>query len=1626
MAAALPPLGPSDFDDPSRPDTPLASQKTTFHRLPIIETPIEHLSGPSSISPLQSPSSSENGQFLLPVASINKPQHVFSLSDVINAEDESIGPLPAEMEFADLAVAPDGTFIETSSGPAAREIKLRYDQRYGVSVSTRSPYTITAFVNQHGKQMYRIGHRELFSAPAASAAEVEERIIKTSSETSHSPRTKRRSRMSMQNFLPQSVFVKTTAPSLSRPQTAASHQSSGPRKLRKTRSIPDMGSASGDPSEPNGRPSTGRAHSQSVTAVDVPRYSATFDLPPPPALVAVPSRSVDIFAEVMEWFPATSTTSTSLSTNSLFSAANPHVLQGVNYPARAFITQPFGAGVTFNAPSPKPAFDFLPAPRLLREMHSFESGLTARQVDSHSSLSPVPSEPGTPELEVSRPPSAIRLRASTSSFSADHESPAEPQQSASADADEPSESTILHDFPTDVFDVLQTYRGLPLLEKLSEGIEGTTVIKLSASADQSAAPRDDPRFVIWGEAVPEWDHEEYLTSRDSFNTDASSPSGSLSLSMRRSSKVSKVKSQEIQSLRSTSGLNTQRVLLAATIERWIAQLTSDLNYDELLDFFLTYRTYVCAVDLCNLLIARFHWALQKPSSQQDETIRRIVRVRTFVAIRYWLLTFFTVDFIPNRELRLLIADWLNALIRDPVLKKHIDGLGIVRRLVKVAKECKQAHTRASTKPKAQDSPPKPATTTSEKQDHLLGKQFAEATSKKEEDSDLDLDFLPDEASVEEATSDPANAHLTAGHHAGGALSPTRPASLPLSSFNILQRTDHAPGPGPEAEVVQVPVPLPSHHSALSRAFVKTIGRLGRWKRVLNSRSAARTSISACAGASAFDLELSLSRDLLTVNGGVEQYLGTAGPQSSSKHTPLALPSTTPVLPPVLSSQQYNPATSPVPTVIPAEKRVSASPLTPVQSYEPPSEASNEESTPSTISAQNQEPLVTDVAEAQAPVQEEEEYDIVRSSERAESFHSSSTDSLGEPLQPGIPSTFSPPSQSQWQFDIVSIDDLDLSDSSSEVHEAGPAAPPGLRRTPRKLPMRRDFEFVRRSEVSSMGIVSHNSMASGPSSSNPSSAGLGNLAQWQINAIVDSLTDDGQGDVDDALRRLEGQINPQKLQEKASKVDGWVRTIRERMAAGDYTNEEPRFPTDSDSDEEVADDANEDDEEDRHESVSVHNLSNSTPSIIVPDDLNEEDQDGAFDSARTPIPTQSAHMIPHPPGLGSPPQSTDVSKRDLDVVLTEVIPDQVASPATGTTTLVSSRPETLSSKFANPDAPRIHKSFVLSCRTTTLAEHFTMIDRELFMGIKFEELVADDWMACEEVSVLDWAQYQKDRAKWKTESQFPEKTSALAAVRARFNLMAHFVISEIVLTQPAERHYVVAKFLRVAWKCYEMSSFNTLTAIITALQSEWVNRAMRRAGWNKVPTFETRVFKILKDFTTNADEFKFIRKLVESIVESKPFENGSRAASVVSGGNTDQSSKGKAATDKAHIPTACVPFFGIYLAQLYKINKLPALIDPTAPNQGVGFDPISATLDPPAHPEAFSALAPLPATMNLEPLINVHKQRRIAAVIKSLVAGQHLASRIHYEVDKKLFPRCLRLRGLESDTLQLVFDSYSDQ
>lgn len=54
------------------------------------------------------------------------------------------------IEFRNVA---DGSFVETTSGLAARELKRRYDQLLGVNKEMRSPYAITAMISQHGKQV---------------------------------------------------------------------------------------------------------------------------------------------------------------------------------------------------------------------------------------------------------------------------------------------------------------------------------------------------------------------------------------------------------------------------------------------------------------------------------------------------------------------------------------------------------------------------------------------------------------------------------------------------------------------------------------------------------------------------------------------------------------------------------------------------------------------------------------------------------------------------------------------------------------------------------------------------------------------------------------------------------------------------------------------------------------------------------------------------------------------------------------------------------------------------------------------------------------------------------------------------------------------------------------------------------------------------------------------------------------------------------------------------------------------------------------------------------------------------------------------------------------------------------
>ncbi|RDX47589.1 ras GEF [Lentinus brumalis] len=1575
-----------------------------------------------------------------PAVSSESSQLKFVPADA--GEPLTFEPLPPEIANADICIAPDGSFVETSSGAAARELKRRYDQYLGVGKDVRSPYAITAFVNQHGKQMYRVGHRES-SAPAASGQDAEDRASTSLPPSAGMNNTntihmKRRSRMSVHSFLPVSVFKSGMGPVVP-PNTVfdASAPSRSPptsRRLRKTRSIPNglaSSGAEGASAVPPPQP-TGRPHAHSVSSADA--FAAPLASPPqivPDAPRAPTGSSTDFFADVMSWSSAPASPFASSSSSLPFRHQTPVSPPSSNARSDA-ISNPFGRGVSFESPSWRSP-NHLGSPPVLREMQSFESGLTARadylprmSRISRLSMTGTSSASDDDPRNLTPPPGSATPPVSSSASSI-HSIPPIPE-SPILPSDNLAATTLHSRYSTALFDVLQTYRGLPTLDKLVSA-PGETTIRLSLRAEDSVAPRDDPRFVIWAEVATGGDTYDELAAS---STDLSSASQGAS---RR--RAGKERVQTLQSIYATQPSletpslstpaeprETKRMLVAATIERWIAQLTSELNYDELLIFFLTYRTYISAVDLGHLLICRFHWALGEATTSRDEMVRRIVRVRTFTAIRYWLLTFFDVDFVPNRELRTLFAEWLNSLRRDPILTKHRDALKIVRQLRKVILDCKDAHMRKL------DRAARKSVDRRKSEDPQIA-SFADSNTMPRpsvdsqarsfndpEDFDIDFDF-------EEVTIPPVQDFGTngAGSNALDLVLMRQPLHMSLMQYGKQSQATVA------AAHPNVPI-SPFPHNTISRVFVNTIGRLGRWKRVLNSRGPVQATMTVGVDVSAFDVEANETGDLLLVKGGVEQYLRLVESQMNGA---LERPSTT-------TMSTTTTAVASPPAKLPP---LPQSPRSPSSMVRVPA-------------AEGLSPPPARIVEDEEPEELPPNYYDTESAPRPSM---SSYNSLDEESLRSVPiasRTMAP--RTPADMDVVSIDDLDLSDLSSDENlDVAPPPGLGLKKATRKLPTRRDFEFVRQSmsSVSSMGIRTRESMLSRSSILSSSSEvevddGEGGemggpIQAWQINAILDSLSDEEEsGDVEAALRRLEGQINQDKVKEKQSKVDQWIQSMAKRQPGGqsresvgslsdeeDYGQvERRRFSGDSAQDITIGMSATSPQLSSRSSMISISRVASaSNPNVPLP-----------ASAATSPKPQQLSLDMLQVSG-----ERSDLAFSDGDALtpLTEARPlVEDAVPLEILQSRVPSRPSTSAGPpdqdgrtpqpsaglppppTVPPQVLRRHHSFVLNYRAETLMQHLSMIDRELFLNINFEELITPHAVGnAEDANILDWSHFLRERARLKAEGRGGSRTSALTAVRGRFNLLANFVMSEIVLTHPSERALVINKFIRLAWKAYLMKNFTSLVAIIAGLRSEWVAKAKQQA-FSKIGTWEARMLRDLTDWTASAGDFKHIRQTVDSLVEAR---SSTQDPPMKSTEGSSATTRSRAASDsKPPTDPACIPFFGVYLAQLHHYSSLPDLVDPTAPHEPVGIDPVTNTFESPAHPEVFSTLAPLPPSMQLEPLINVHKQRLISGVVKSLVAGQHLAAKVQYPLDKKIFQKCLKLRGLDADTLERALMLYAEK
>ncbi|KAL9623563.1 MAG: hypothetical protein Q9160_002244 [Pyrenula sp. 1 TL-2023] len=97
-------------------------------------------------------------------------------------------------------------------------------------------------------------------------------------------------------------------------------------------------------------------------------------------------------------------------------------------------------------------------------------------------------------------------------------------------------------------------------------------------------------------------------------------------------------------------------ITAATPARIVAQISSEsfMDYELVSDFFLTFRAYLRPDTLLNLLLARLLWAINRLSDDG-----RIIRIRTFAALRHWILNYFADDFLPQQALRISFCNQIN-------------------------------------------------------------------------------------------------------------------------------------------------------------------------------------------------------------------------------------------------------------------------------------------------------------------------------------------------------------------------------------------------------------------------------------------------------------------------------------------------------------------------------------------------------------------------------------------------------------------------------------------------------------------------------------------------------------------------------------------------------------------------------------------------------------------------------------------------------------------------------------------------------------------------------------------------------------------------------------------------------
>ncbi|ODV65435.1 ras GEF [Hyphopichia burtonii NRRL Y-1933] len=318
----------------------------------------------------------------------------------------------------------------------------------------------------------------------------------------------------------------------------------------------------------------------------------------------------------------------------------------------------------------------------------------------------------------------------------------------------------------------------------------------------------------------------------------------------------------------------------------------------------------------------------------------------------------------------------------------------------------------------------------------------------------------------------------------------------------------------------------------------------------------------------------------------------------------------------------------------------------------------------------------------------------------------------------------------------------------------------------------------------------------------------------------------------------------------------------------------------------------------------------------------------------------------------------------------------------------------------------HISFILSYDSTSLANHFTIIEKDMLQEIDWKELIELKWNQ-ELTPVNSWLEIIVNE-------EYYNENKGVNLVISRFNLMVNWIISEILLTKDQEeRINIISRFIHIAQKCLDLQNFSSLMQIILALTSEKIQKL--KDTWNNLAPGDILTLKNLEDLASPFKNFLNIRLCINQIKPSK----------------------------------GCIPFVGLYLSDLIFNAERPKYVKKKATPKREFSSPDNDSIfaSPPQIPanharddisfadgNSISGSIGEATVMNSsintatgfgngtinsdddEQLINFSRFRTSVHIVKSL--SQCIEWSTHYKmnINNELLSKCLYVKSLDEEEM----------